>query len=76
MSVYSAATGKILAGNVVSYDEDAGLGVIAAGDGCTYPFHATAIADGSRSITSGSEVHFLVVFAPRGRLEAAQVSVR
>ena len=41
-------------GTVVEFDDPRGLGVVRADDGFDYPFHCTAIADGSRTITVGT----------------------
>ena len=59
-------------GTVTSFDESAGLGVIAGADGVEHPFHCIEIADGSRSIGAGVEVSFDVL-AKLGRWEAANI---
>jgi cold shock CspA family protein len=64
-----------LTGTVVAVDERRGLGEIES-DGDRYPFHCTAIADGSRAIDVGTEVEFVVVPGPAGRWEAAQIDRR
>ncbi len=76
MSDIGPRTDMIESGWVVAFDEDVGLGEIESDDGGRYAFHATAIADGKRAIAVGTEVHFVVVFAPRGRFEAAKVTPR
>jgi cold shock CspA family protein len=43
----------------------------AAGD--VYPFHCTAVADGSRTIAEGTVVGFRVVPGRLGRWEAAEL---
>lgn len=63
-------------GTVASFDEHRGLGEVAGDDGRTYPFHCTAIADGSRTIDQGTAVRFDVVAGPRGRWEAGAISPR
>jgi cold shock CspA family protein len=61
-------------GTVASFDNAAGLGVITGTDGVTYPFHCTAIADGTRDIEVGRAVTFRVVAGHVGKLEATQIS--
>ena len=57
-------------GKVVSFDAPRGLGVVVDDDGTDFPFHCTAIADGTRTIEPGTRVRFEV--APGlGRWEAA-----
>jgi CspA family cold shock protein len=57
-------------GKVVSFDAPRGLGVVVDDDGADFPFHCTAIADGSRTIEPGTRVRFEI--APGlGRWEAA-----
>jgi len=60
-------------GTVASFDAERGVGEIAGSDGETYPFHATVIADGSRTIADGAEVEFDVVAGHLGQWEAAAV---
>jgi cold shock CspA family protein len=60
-------------GVVVEFDEPRGLGVVRDADGHRYPFHCTAISDGSRSIDTGAEVGFRVVAGRRGRWEAGDL---
>jgi cold shock CspA family protein len=63
-------------GTVAAFDEHRGLGEVAAdpvAGGGRYPFHCTAIADGSRTVTVGSAVEFRVVAGPLGTLEAAEI---
>ena len=61
-------------GTVTEFDSPAGLGVITADDGATYPFHCTAIADGTREIAPGRTVTFTIAAGHRGRLEATDIS--
>lgn len=63
-------------GTVVEFDDPRGLGVIEASDGTRYPFHCTAIADGTRTIEEGAAVDFQVRPATMGRWEATQISSR
>lgn len=61
-------------GRVVAYDEASGLGTLDAADGHQLPFHCTAIADGSRAVTAGTVVWFVVGAGQRGRWEAVAVT--
>jgi cold shock CspA family protein len=56
---------------VSEFDDERGLGTVTADDGSAYPFHCTAIADGTRTISTGVRVTFDVVAGPLGRPEAA-----
>ncbi len=58
-------------GTVTAFDEHRGLGEVEADGGATFLFHCTQIADGSRSIATGTAVAFDVVAGHRGRWEAA-----
>jgi CspA family cold shock protein len=60
-------------GRVVEFDEDRGLGLIAAGE-ATYSFHCTQIADGSRSVDVGADVSFEVRAGHLGRWEATAIA--
>jgi cold shock CspA family protein len=62
-------------GTVVAFDEPRGLGTIEAG-GTEYPFHCTAILDGTRRIGVGQPVTFEVRPAGMGRWEATQIGPR
>ncbi len=57
-------------GEVVAFDEAVGLGTLRADDGTVFPFHCTAIADGSRTIEVGTRVVFEVAAGGKGRWEA------
>jgi len=59
---------------VTEFDDAVGLGVVTGEDGETYPFHCTAIADGTRTIAVGTNVTFEVAPARNGRYEATAVS--
>ncbi|HKY16450.1 MAG TPA: cold shock domain-containing protein [Microthrixaceae bacterium] len=63
-----------LEGSVTSFDDPRGLGVVTARDGDDYPFHCTAIADGTRTIDVGIEVRFEIEAGPMGRWEARRIS--
>lgn len=60
-------------GAVTAFDKPAGLGVITGSDGRAYPFHCTAIADGTRDIEVGKAVTFTVAAGHLGRLEASAI---
>lgn len=60
---------RILLGQIAEYDDRRGLGVVAAGEE-RYPFHCTAIADGSRHIEAGTAVAFRLAEAHGGATEA------
>jgi cold shock CspA family protein len=60
-------------GTVASFDKARGLGEIVTGDGDIYPFHCTAIADGTRDIEVGKHVTFTVTAGHLGRLEATAI---
>jgi len=63
-----------LVGEVVSFDVAAGYGSIRAlSDGVEHYFHCTALADGSREVSVGARVAFVVVPGAPGRWEAAGV---
>jgi cold shock CspA family protein len=62
---------------VSEFDEAVGLGCVRDRDGREYPFHCTAVADGSRTVPVGAEVAFVVVPGRIGGWEAdALVPVR
>jgi cold shock CspA family protein len=64
--------GSVRRGVVVAFDEQSGLGVVAASDGVQHPFHCIEIADGSRTIEIGTGVSFDLL-AKFGRWEAADI---
>lgn len=61
-------------GRVEEFDEARGTGVVATGAGERYPFHCTAIADGSRTIPVGVEALFRVVASHSGSWEASAIT--
>jgi CspA family cold shock protein len=64
-----------LRGSVSEFDDDAGLGVVTAAEsGEAYPFHCTAITDGTRTIAVGTAVSFEIVPARNGRYEATALT--
>lgn len=60
-------------GTVTEFDDAVGLGVVRGTDGIERPFHCTAIADGSRTVAVGAEVHYEVVAGRQGRWEATSL---
>ena len=60
-------------GSVTAFDDHRGIGEITADDGTVYPFHCTAIADGTRTIAVGTAVDFEVTPGHQGRWEAASI---
>jgi cold shock CspA family protein len=64
---------RVRTGTVAAFDAERGLGELAAESGERWPFHCTAIADGSRRIEVGTAVAFCVVPGHLGRDEAADV---
>jgi hypothetical protein len=61
-------------GRVASFDEHVGRGEVEARGGMHFPFHCTAIVDGSRTVAADTPVHFRLVIGPLGGLEATAVS--
>ena len=58
---------------MVEFDDPRGLGVIRSeGDG-EYPFHCTAITDGTRTIDVAARVSFRVTPGRLGRWEATAI---
>jgi cold shock CspA family protein len=62
-------------GTVTAFDEERGLGEVAADDGTVHPFHCVDIADGTRTIEPGTPVRYVVV-GKLGRYEAAAITRR
>ena len=58
------------AGTVTAFDAHRGSGVVVDDTGGEYPFHCTAILDGTREIEPGTKVRF-TVSPGLGRWEAA-----
>ena len=65
-----------LTGTVAGFDGATGWGVVAAEDGTAHPFHCTAIADGTRTITAGVAVSFQLAPGHRGVWEAVGITPR
>jgi cold shock CspA family protein len=60
-------------GTVTAFDDPRGLGTIEA-QGTEYPFHCTALVDGTRTIEVGAAVSFEVRPAGMGRWEATDIA--
>lgn len=60
-------------GTVTAFDEAVGLGEVTAAGGERFPFHCTQIADGSRTIATGTAVTFTVLAGHHGRWEAGDL---
>lgn len=67
------SAGTVRFGCVRAFDEHRGLGTLVDDQGAAWPFHCTAIADGSRTIEVGASVMFRAVPGHLGRMEAADV---
>lgn len=61
-------------GSVVEFDEPRGIGTVRSIDGVDYPFHCTAVADGSRTVAVGTSVTWSVAAGRLGRWEAVAIS--
>jgi len=59
-------------GVVSAFDEPRGLGTI-DGPTTSYPFHCTALLDGTRTVEVGTRVTFEVRAAGMGRWEATRI---
>lgn len=70
MSRGTAVLRRGVRGSVSAFDERTGLGEVTSENGTVSPFHATAVADGSRRIDAGIEVVYDVVAGHLGRWEA------
>ncbi|HEX6595454.1 MAG TPA: hypothetical protein VF045_00860 [Acidimicrobiales bacterium] len=64
----------MIPGQVEEFDEARGLGVVVTAEGDRYPFHSTAIADGTRTIPVGAKAVFRIVPGSSGRWEAGSVT--
>lgn len=63
-------------GSVSDFDDHLGLGTVTGDDGTTYHFHCTGIADGTRTIETGTPVRFDVIAGRLGRWEAWRIEAR
>jgi cold shock CspA family protein len=63
----------LYAGRIASFDDHVGRGEVEARGGMHFPFHCTAIADGTRTIAPDTAVRFRLEPGPLGALEATAV---
>ena len=71
----AAAVGpRARTGEVTAFDEQVGLGLVRADDGCEHAFHCVAVADGSRSIPTGVRVTFTVAPGLPGAWQAWSIA--
>lgn len=61
------------AGRVVAFDDALGLGEVESANGTRFRFHCIEIADGTRTIATGTSVTFQLL-CKLGRYEAAQLT--
>ena len=59
-------------GTVQAFDEAGGWGMVEVGE-ARYPFHCTALVDGTRTVAAGSQVSFEVRAGGMGRWEATRI---
>ena len=64
----------VYSGQVATFDDHVGRGEIEAGGGMRFPFHCTAIADGTRTVAPDTVVRFRLVPGPLGALEAIGIT--
>jgi cold shock CspA family protein len=60
-------------GHVATFDLAVGVGEVESDDGAVYPFHCTAIYDGSRTIAPETRVRFSLTPGRLGQLEARDI---
>jgi len=60
-------------GTVAAFDDHEGQGTVRDDAGAEWPFHCTAIADGTRTIAPDTPVKFRLVPGPLGALEAIAI---
>lgn len=61
-------------GVIEEFDSHACLGSVIDGGDHVWPFHCTALVDGTREVEPGTQVAFVVERRPGGRLEAARIT--
>jgi cold shock CspA family protein len=61
-------------GRISTFDDHRGRGEVEARGGLRFPFHCTAIADGTRTIATDTPVRFRLVIGPLGALEATAIA--
>lgn len=65
---------KLYLGTVTAFDAERGIGSVTKPGSGTWPFHCTAISDGSRTIAVGAPVVFLIGAGHLGKEEARVVT--
>jgi len=70
---HSARMNATRTGSVAAFDDLRGLGTVLDEDGRRYPFHCTAVSDGTRHIEIGRPVIFTLAAGHLGRLEARDI---
>lgn len=60
-------------GVIAAFDDPRGIGIVRRDDGTEYPFHCTAIVDGTRTIALGEAVTFRVAAGRMGKWEAVSI---
>lgn len=63
----------VYSGRIATFDDHVGRGEVEARGGMHFPFHCTAIADGTRTIAPDTPVRFRLVPGPLGALEAVAI---
>ena len=63
----------VYSGRIATFDDHVGRGEIEARGGMRFPFHCTAIADGTRAIAPDTAVKFRLRPGPLGALEATAI---
>ena len=63
----------LYSGRIATFDDFVGRGEIEARGGMRFPFHCTAIADGTRTIAPDTAVKFKLRPGPLGALEATAI---
>ena len=61
-------------GVIAAFDDPRGIGIVRRDDGTEYPFHCTAIVDGTRTIALGEAVTFGVAPGRMGKWEAVSIA--
>ncbi len=63
----------VYSGRVATFDDFVGRGEIEAGGGMRFPFHCTALLDGTRTVAPDTAVKFRLAAGPLGALEAIAI---
>ncbi len=70
-----SAMSAMCTGTVATFDDAVGIGSVRENESSVeYFFHCTAIADGSRTIQTGTPVRFAVIAGRRGLWEASSLA--